>query len=101
MLTAPIVEGAYYEREDGMFLGPAVRDQGVWRVGPHLFWSDGAQLNQSHRLNRRVYLVPTDPSEVVAELRERSESEWHSDETATRAYSEAAELVAAKLGVKS
>lgn len=49
---------------------------------------------------RAGYLVPTDPADVVAELRERSESEWYSDELAPRAYREAADIVAEKLGIK-
>lgn len=45
-LKEPIVEGAYYEREDGRVCG--------------------------YDLRCRVYIVPTDPAEVVAELRRRS-----------------------------
>jgi hypothetical protein len=110
MLTTPIVEGAYYELSNGEI----VKDfkHVVCPKCSHVltFRLERKRLSCEHpccghrwrcelSITRRVYIVPTDPAEVVAELRERSESEWHSDETATRAYSEAADLVAEKLGV--
>lgn len=105
MLTNPIVEGAYYEREDGQAVGPAAIDkEGNFRLGEWRYNISGALVSYALnpelvRLTRRVYIVPTDPAEVVAELRERasincgtqceeSELEW------------AADLVAKKLGVE-
>jgi len=97
MLTEPIVEGAYYEREDGRIWGPVPEClAGTYKA----------------RLTRRVYLVPTDPAEVVAELRERKEAaDMASDPDGSamnyerydgraEAFDQAADLVAEKLGVK-
>lgn len=119
-LKEPIVEGACYLREDGQVLGPAAREPllrdvfPLWRVGLHLFTDNGTSADTIQacgpRLTRRVYLVPTDPAEVVTELRARSESEsklgryaydtkeaYHDGRE--RAYESAADLVAEKLGL--
>jgi hypothetical protein len=108
-----IVEGAYYEREDGQVVGPATRElcDGFyfWRVGPCLFTGDGrsAGLKNGQRLTRRVYITHTDPAEVVAELRRREEeagreanspfSDGDYDRGREQAYESAADLVAEKL----
>lgn len=77
-LKEPIVEGAYYLREDEQVFGPAARElcNGLylWRVGPCLFTGKGGSVGASRgmRLTRRVWITHTDPAEVVAELRRRS-----------------------------
>jgi len=121
MLTTPIVEGAYYEREDGQVVGPS-----RWLSSMHLeLWvgdnyyrhADGELMgvddpDEARRLHltRRVYLVPTDPAEVVGALREmqlnahvdsHSEFGGRTDEAKEEAFCEAADLVAEKLGVES
>lgn len=78
-------------RDIAYFYPVAFECQSCKARGPHNPVADDATWN-----NRSYAHVA---AEVVAELRERSESEWHSDETALRAYSEAADLVAEKLGV--
>jgi len=126
-LKEPIIEGAYYERGDGA-IGVAlpdpvigfhgtVLDRGVTILGVP-YWSAGIvrrPLDSGVPLSivRRVYIVPTDPAEVVAELRRRADSvlsdntdetdewieeTWTPEEEAIRS---AADLVAEKLGVKS
>lgn len=89
-LKEPIVEGAYYEREDGVFMAHAFG--AVFCIGKGMYFPDGKAFYGCQALTRRVYLVPVDPAEVVAELR-RMLYEGYAD-------SEAADLVAAKLGVK-
>lgn len=90
-LKEPIVEGAWYLTDDatrGVF-GPMILgseglfwSRGVW------FRADGTGASPS--LTRRVYLVPTDPAEVVAELRRMRHS----------AMTDVANWLAQKLGVK-
>ena len=109
MLTEPIVEGAYYER-GGEVHGPAVKENhGFWRLGPYLHHSNGrASGSHGKPLTRRVYLVPVDPAEVVAELRAKAAvaDARHNDSGDSRALGEyvglfeAADLVAEKLGVE-
>ena len=112
-LKEPIVEGAYYEREDGQVFGPAapVADwPGYWLLCGVEFWCDGRESASDDfpRLTRRVYLVPTDPAEVVAELRVKAAvaDARHNESGDSRALGEyvglfeAADLVAEKLGVK-
>ena len=114
-LTEPIVEGAYYEREDGQVVGPPARHSieglDVWTLDDWCYMENGAAFaDHAPRLKRRVYLVPTDPAEVVAELRERSceaqqrSSRGYGDAPSyhsgrEEAYDRAADLVASKLGV--
>jgi hypothetical protein len=101
MLTTPIVQGAYYERGDGA-IGQAfpTRDPGVvYILEVRYCVANGLTDNRlddvaRKRLTRRVYLVPTDPAEVVAELRL-----WASRAVGDQAVgvSAAADLVAEKL----
>lgn len=110
MLTEPIVDGAYYEREDGSIVGPAVPDvrfPGYYYLSSHYYWGTGVHTTifgltpvpdePESCLTRRVYIVPTDPVEVVAELHRRSDV---TSSNRTAGYRAAAELVAEKLGVK-
>ena len=69
---------------------------------------DGAETVHLLRLTRRVWITPTDPAEVVAELRKRAagirpmggiDGEYERGKDC--AYEDAAELVAEKLGVES
>jgi hypothetical protein len=109
-LTEPIVKGAYYEREDGS-IGRATILYGFAHVCGDAYKLDGARVFARPRLIRRVYIVPTDPAELVAELRRRAdavladnteetdeliEETWTAEEDAIRS---AADLVAEKLGV--
>lgn len=124
-LKEPIVEGAYYEREDGVIAtakrGPLVS---TCTVAGHVVYRDKGTSFAigGPSLTRRVYLVPTDPTEVVAELwgrRARAaliaednnndpfrlgrESAWRdAAEYVERALGReiAADLVAEKLGVE-
>jgi hypothetical protein len=109
-LKDPIVEGAWYEREDGC-VGCAVVS-GDWHdVFGDVYYDDGAPHDSlAPRLTRRVYIVHTDPAEVVAELRglqlsahrdSHSEFGGRTDEAKEEAFCEAADLVAEKLGVES
>lgn len=101
-LKEPIVKGAYYER-GGEVYGPAVKENnGYWRLGPYLHHSNG-RAGGSHGapLTRRVYIVPTDPAEVVAKLRQCDlGSDNHYMAGMAVGYHNAADLVAEKLGVK-
>lgn len=90
MLTEPIVEGAWYLREDGVFRARAFGH--YFSAGGSMYYPDGQDFHGCKPLIRRVYITPTDPAEVVAELR-RMLYEGYAD-------SEAADLVEAKLGVK-
>lgn len=93
MLTEPIVEGAYYEVADGVIIGPL--DQASV-VG----W---CQDCARQRIVRRVYLVPSDPAEVVAELRQLELAAGHTEppggftDGRESAFGEGADLVAEKL----
>jgi len=94
MLTEPIVEGAYYLHKNGGIIGPMARN----RATVHYFRGDTSDLV------RRVYLVPTDPAEVVAELRELADQiskARHPHDDLGRgqegAFDAAADLVAEKL----
>ena len=100
-LKEPIVEGAWYLTEVG----------DVHRVRPasagYQYSPDGRVFYSGdewcHRLTRRVYLVPTDPAEVVAELRVQARVlDWFTSEEIHEAngWSAASDLVAEKLGVK-
>lgn len=107
-LKEPIVEGAYYLREDG-----SVHQAMSQRAG-YRYTADGAMFHNGRklaapRLTRRVHLVPTDPAEVVAELRRRSaEARYgatHEDggeygSGVAKGLQEAKVFVAEKLGVK-
>ncbi|MBK9496845.1 MAG: hypothetical protein IPO08_20530 [Xanthomonadales bacterium] len=85
----PIVEGAYYLREDGS-VGVAKAYGDVFRVCNDTYLRDGRRKYRSEQaLTRRVYITHTDPAEVVRYLL---------DEVGLP-YS-AADLVAEKLGVK-
>lgn len=110
-LTELIVEGAYYERKDGQVCGPAIPDPRfhkiacLWRVGPYLFSQHGTSADTIQacgpRLTRRVYIVPTDPAEVVAKLRQCDlGSDNHYMAGMAVGYHNAADLVAEKLGVE-
>lgn len=95
-LPAPIVEGAYYLREDGQVAGPAEHESnGFWRVGPCLFRSSGLSVSIGVHLTRRVWITHTDPAEVVAEIQRRAERAH--DHRENYALNEAADLVAEKL----
>lgn len=92
-IKEPIVEGAYYElkpgcyeRENGTIVGP------LGPIGAE-YWT-----KHSSRLTRRVWITPTDPAEVVAELRKMALRRPIAHE---KAWREAADLVAQKLGVES
>lgn len=105
----PIVEGAYYEREDGSVVGPARSYHGrLWQLSGDCYTSVGetTALPRSAGVNltRRVWTVYTDPAEVVAEL--RRQQVLHQEvildlvaEGAAGAFGDAADLVAEKLGV--
>ncbi len=70
MLTEPIVEGAYYLCENGDVhrAGGYARGWDYLHDGQATWWG----TIQSHiKLVRKVHLVPTDPAEVVAELRRK------------------------------
>jgi hypothetical protein len=116
MLTEPIVKGAYYEREDGCVIGPAKLDA----TDQDVFWIGRTNRYRRSRggqhvtgvpelaLTRRVYIVPTDPAEVVAELRgcqaRATIIAKDNDNDPFRlgretAWGNAADLVAEKLGV--
>jgi hypothetical protein len=117
MLTEPIVEGAYYEQHGTKrILGPAVPAYNA--LAPHFvlngrgFRPNGEPLTwgEPGRLTRRVYITPTDPAEVVAELRRRQDAEYQLGQTLSpgnsdyhggiaRGHMEAADLVAEKLEV--
>lgn len=114
-LTEPIVEGAYYEREDGVVARAQIQlvfGVFTFNVGGVHFKKDGARFDAlSVRLTRRVYIVPVDPIEVVAELRERSSEanrlsaigygdapSYHAGRN--EAFDSAADLVAEKMGIK-
>lgn len=109
MLTEPIVEGAYYECEDGQVVGPArpLSDgrREHW-VGDNAYTNltgkqvAGPRQRPGINLTRRVYLVPTDPAEVVAELLDSEQSGVGvSDffDGVASGYRAAADLVAEKL----
>ncbi|MBK9949893.1 MAG: hypothetical protein IPP12_22425 [Nitrospira sp.] len=119
-LKEPIVEGAYYEREDGRIIGPAAREDDpspdyrwVWHIPGGMYGShDDAGINygldNDERLTRRVYITHTDPAEVVAELR-RLEDEANAficddddyrEDNAGEAYGRAADLVESMLSFK-
>ena len=83
-LTEPIVEGAYYVDRDGVVL----------RFGKVLT----AEFARDAGFTR-VHLVPTDPEELVAELRRSAASLAKSDECGLP-FTLAADLVAKKLGVE-
>lgn len=104
-LTEPIVEGAYYEREDGQVVGPpakhSIEGRDVWTLYDWCYMANGdAFAGHAPRLKRRVYLVPTDPAEVVAELRILAGKKTNVGFESS-AYNKASDLVAEKLGVKS
>jgi hypothetical protein len=112
MLTTPIVEGAYYEREDGQ-VHRAVWLPGacVFTIGQEAFasyYEDGSgYFHDTPRLTRRVYLVPTDPAEVVARLRQLAVTSYDQAGGGTQTadllregIDYAADLVAEKLGVE-
>jgi hypothetical protein len=113
MLTTPIVEGAYYEREDGSVVGPArVYHGSLWQLSGYCYTSSGetTALPRSAGVNltRRVYLVPADPAEVVAELREMQRNANKNlcgpggsqvDAGEEDGLRQAADIVAEKLGV--
>lgn len=116
-LTTPIVEGAYYERQDKEVVGPATPSEpigapGCYNLSGYDYDGSGFHPIEEYRLTRRVWLVPTDPAEVIAELRqketaaaERKESNkghdiWVAEDYAQQAaFHNAANLVAQKLGV--
>lgn len=114
MLTTPIVEGAYYEREDGAIVGPFKRSTytfyGEWFDGRRLYRSDGTHYERrpGDHLTRRVWPVYSDPAEVVAELREMQSNANKNlcgpggsqvDAGEEYGFRQAADLVAEKLGV--
>lgn len=110
-LTGPLVEGTYYEREDGS-IHKAKRGRlrpDLFHVGDSLFHADGSAAGHvSAVIIRQVHIVPTDPVEVVAELRRREKVAFSNREPYENyaegeesAFAEAAALVAEKLGVKS
>jgi len=69
-LTEPIVEGAYYERADGCVMGPARPWGDIWELAGNYYRSEGNIYGPGPigmHLIRRVWIVPTDPAEVVAE----------------------------------
>lgn len=112
MLTEPIVEGAWYVRSD-FSVGPAVVSGDWYEVLGDTYYDDGAAHDSTTPFIVACigYVVPTDPAEVVAELRRVSNLEHekakvtepgNSDYHAGIGYGlqDAADLVAAKLGVK-
>ena len=84
----------YYERDDGAIVDYSEEIDVAMPFG---------------RLTRRVYITPTDPAEVVAELRARAERARKVREKlltnnygdSVEAFDSAADLVAEKLGVES
>ena len=104
-LKEPIVEGAYYEREDGSVVGPARRQASLrWDVGGWTYEQNGAVsgygIDVGVSLTRRVHLIPTDPAEVVAELRRMAHiCSASAESTGSRAFDTAADLVTQKLEV--
>lgn len=110
-LKEPIVEGAWYEREDGSVGRCGAPNSGFVHVLNDPYRRDSGErvYDNTPRLTRRVYITPTDPAEVVAELRARSDrargmrakllTNLYGDRV--DALEEAADLVAKKLGVKS
>ena len=110
-LKEPIVEGAWYETNYDIIVRAESQTRG------YRYHADGSEFYAGEAtgtiLTRRVYIVPTDPAEVVAALRKLSQVELLVTELrdvtgddpkyteGTRdAYSEAADLVAENLGVK-
>ncbi len=105
-LREPIIEGAYYLREDGV-IAPAIKGPLVstCTVAGHVVYRDrGVSFSiGGPSLTRRVWITHTDPAEVVAELRrmESNASNRHAYDDLSRgqemAYESAADLVAEKL----
>jgi hypothetical protein len=101
----PIVEGAWYLTKAKTVVGPAqwedARRKGWWVIAGASYNSKGQASDlypEAPDIECRVYITHADPAEVVAELREMAESEWHADEPAQVAFTQAADLVAEKLG---
>ncbi len=113
-LKEPIVEGAYYQREDGQVIGPSrwlsIRCLELWVGDNYYRQSDGELMGVSDSgernrlgLTRRVWITHTDPAEVVAELRgltsEYRESHSMHSQSMADGFDTAADLVAEKLGL--
>ena len=99
----PLVEGAYYEREDGS-IGRATILYGFAHVCGDAYKLDGARVFARPRLIRRVWPVHTDPAEVVNELHEAArvtrDQLGGNNETAdivSECLQQAADIVAEKL----
>lgn len=96
----PIVEGAYYSTLCERIVGPMIPPAcGAWWTDPadeFIVSVEGEGFRGEDRiaLTRRVYLVPTDPAEVVAELRKYASRAVGDQEVAMNA---AADLVAERL----
>lgn len=110
-LTEPIVEGAWYLLEENFMAGQALQcgECGTYRICGFEYRANGDACLGSPRKIRQVHLVPTDPAEVVAELRrkhqeaQRSLTGFPTSEYFTGlrdGHEISADLVAAKLGVK-
>jgi hypothetical protein len=107
-LKEPIVEGAWYEREDGSVGRCGAPNSGFVHVLNDPYRRDSGErvYDNTPRLTRRVYITPTDPAEVVADIRRSAdETEAHfgaDDAQATVMLMRGiADLVAENLGVKS
>jgi hypothetical protein len=111
--TNLVKPGTFWLREDGSVVGPA-SECSEW---PGYYWLSGYRYHAAGitsiyaRTPEEVWPVPTDPAEVVAELRERSEVESKSGRFSydtkeayhdgrEQAYESAADLVAERIGEK-
>jgi hypothetical protein len=93
-----IVEGAYYERNDGQVVGPSKAGVGdVFTIGEDDYYADGeSYFSEGIWLTRRVYITHADPAEVVAELTKLARKGTNIG-FESAAYDRAADLVTEKL----
>ena len=99
----PIVEGAWYERDNGSVGRCGAFNAGFGHVldDPYRRYSGERVYKKTPRLTRRVYVTPADPAEVVAELQRMAHiCSASAESSGSRAFDTAADLVAEKLGVK-
>ncbi len=100
MLTTPIVEGAWYKLVHNFSAGEALKlPDGSFAICGYRYHSDAKPFLGSPSEILRVYLVPTDPAEVVAELRGRAV--WYEtafEDALAEVLDQAADLVSEKLG---